>query len=148
MRRALSFFLLAFLVRGALAAPVDIACYWEKPSTNLNEAEAEAGSFYSKIDDPAYFMFDLEKSTVKNTDKSTTQNLILRDLSISEYGNDVEIRVGTPNIKGIVGIGASLVIRINPYTLRSIMLLTIPSKATKQVEAHWLRSGQCNLRRF
>jgi hypothetical protein len=148
MRTVLALLLQIILIQAAAAAPVDIACYWEKPGSSVVGAGVEAAKFYSKISDPAYFVFDLEKSVVKNADKSGTQDIILQNLSISEHGSDVEIRVGKPNIKGLLGMSASLIVRINPYTLQSLMMLTIRNGQTKEEEAHWLREGVCSLRRF
>lgn len=131
-----------------LGAPVEVQCYWRPPLSTTIRVGTEAARFFPSATNAAYFKFDADKVFVENSDSSGIQKLILKDLSLTVDGENVEINVGRPNIKGIMNIGASLVIRVNRYSLQSIMLLTTYSKERGQRESLWLREGTCNMKKF
>ena len=132
------------LTGAALAAPQEIACTWRAPVGGSADSGAkEAGEFYSRPDELAYFRLNPESEKAENADPHKTQSIIFPVLSLFAFSDRYRITVREPNIAGLRGRKAAIHIDVNRYSLRSTMILEMSEKGGDKLFAFWLREGQC-----
>ena len=138
-------FCLLLASSGVLAAPVDIACWWEPHRSRI--AEDDTGLFYAKPSEALRLRVDADRDVVDFPESDSIDKILLPNRSMYSSANSLEITFVQPNWRYIKGKRSVLRLTIDRYTLESTLLLALPSP-TGELQSKWIRLGKCVTRQI